>query len=104
MPPRRSAKRSCASCRFVSAHRHRPAESPPLRGTVLFVHGLWLSGAESFLIRRRLAGHGWALRVLPYSSLVESLDSVARRCARLARSLAMRTLQPVHLVGHSLGG
>jgi pimeloyl-ACP methyl ester carboxylesterase len=88
----------------VSARPTRPPEPPPLRGTVLFVHGLWLSGAESFLIKRRLAAHGWALRVLPYSSLAESMDHVAARCARHAHRLALGTLQPVHLVGHSLGG
>src|SRR4030095_12558667 len=47
---------------------------------------------------------GWALRVFPYSSLAESMDSIARRCARMALTMASRTLQPVHLVGHSLGG
>jgi pimeloyl-ACP methyl ester carboxylesterase len=77
---------------------------PPLRGTVLFVHGLWLSGVESFLLRRRLAAEGWMLRVFRYSSLAESMDRVARRCARYALTLASRTHQPVHLLGHSLGG
>jgi pimeloyl-ACP methyl ester carboxylesterase len=75
-----------------------------LRGTVLYVHGLWLTGAESFLIKRHLARHGYALRVFPYSSMVESMDQVARRCARYAEALSRRTQQPVHLVGHSLGG
>jgi pimeloyl-ACP methyl ester carboxylesterase len=76
----------------------------PLRGTVLYVHGLWLTGAESFLIKRHLARHGFALRVFRYSSMGESMDQVARRCARYAQALAKRTQQPVHLVGHSLGG
>lgn len=71
---------------------------------MLFVHGLWMTGAESFVLKRHLAAHGWALRVFPWSSLGESLESAARRCARFARALARRTLQPVHLVGHSLGG
>jgi pimeloyl-ACP methyl ester carboxylesterase len=71
---------------------------------VLFVHGLWMSGAEAFLMKRHLAEHGWALRVFRYSSLAEPMDRVARRCARYARFIAQRTLQPVHLVGHSLGG
>ncbi len=87
----------------MSARRSRPPEAD-LRGTVLFVHGLWMTGAESFLLRRRLAERGWALRVLPYSSLAEQMDVVARRCARQAIALARRTLLPVHLVGHSLGG
>ena len=94
----------------MSARQTRQAESaaarvqPPLRGTVLFVHGLWTTGAESLLMRRQLARHGWALRIFPYSSLAESMDQVARRCARYALALARRTLAPVHLLGHSLGG
>jgi pimeloyl-ACP methyl ester carboxylesterase len=88
----------------VSARRSHPPDPPPLRGTVLFVHGLWTTGAESFVMKRRLAARGWALRVLPYSSLAESMDTVARRGARVAQALARRTLAPVHLVGHSLGG
>jgi pimeloyl-ACP methyl ester carboxylesterase len=78
--------------------------SPPLKGTVLFVHGLWTTGAESFLLKRQLVRHGYALRVFPYSSLSEPMDQVASRCARHAHSLAQRTQLPVHLVGHSLGG
>lgn len=81
--------------------RRNPVE---LKGSVLFVHGLWTTGAESFLLKRHLAAQGWALRVFPYSSLAESMDSVARRVARMAQVMASRTLQPVHLVGHSLGG
>ena len=93
----------------MSAHRTRQAdpsaaERPALRGTVLFVHGLWTTGAESLLMKHRLAHHGWSLRIFPYSSLAESMDQVARRCARYALALAQRTLAPVHLVGHSLGG
>jgi pimeloyl-ACP methyl ester carboxylesterase len=75
-----------------------------VRGTVLFVHGLWMNGAESFLLRRNLAEHGWNLRIFPYSSLSEPMPRIAARCARYARLLARRTLAPVHLLGHSLGG
>jgi pimeloyl-ACP methyl ester carboxylesterase len=71
---------------------------------VLFVHGLWMTGAEALLMRRHLGAHGLRMVVLPYSSLAESMDAVARRCATQAQLIARRTLQPVHLVGHSLGG
>jgi pimeloyl-ACP methyl ester carboxylesterase len=83
----------------VSARR-----SPPAKGTILYVHGLWMTGAESFVLRRRMAARGWRLRVFRYSSLAESMDRVASRCARMAKELAAGTSQPVHLVGHSLGG
>jgi pimeloyl-ACP methyl ester carboxylesterase len=83
----------------VSARR-----SPLAKGTVLFVHGLWMTGAESFLLKRNLAARGWALRVFPYSSMAESMNVVAARCARNALQLAQRTEGPVHLLGHSLGG
>jgi pimeloyl-ACP methyl ester carboxylesterase len=85
----------------VFASRTPQAE---LRGTVLFVHGLWMTGIESFLLKRNLAAHGWNLRAFPYSSLTEPMPRIARRCARYASMLARRTLAPVHLVGHSLGG
>ena len=78
--------------------------SPPVKGTALYVHGLWMTGAESLVLRRRLAARGWALRVFRYSSLREPMDAVVRRCARQAQELARRTSKPVHLLGHSLGG
>jgi pimeloyl-ACP methyl ester carboxylesterase len=91
----------------VSEPRSRQPEKgavPAVRGTVLFVHGLWLTGAESFLLRRQLARHGWALRVFSYSSMTEPMDAVASRCARQALQLAQRAEGPVHLLAHSLGG
>lgn len=78
--------------------------SPPVKGIALFVHGLWMTGAESLLLRRRLAARGWDLRVFRYSSIAEPMDRVARRCAQMARELAQASSLPVHLVGHSLGG
>lgn len=88
----------------AGAQQSPALRATPLRGTVLFVHGLWLSGAESFLLKRQLAAQGWSLRIFPYSSLADPMDRVANRCARYARALARRTKQPVHLLGHSLGG
>ena len=63
-----------------------------------------MTGAEGFVLRRRMAARGWKLRVFRYSSIAEPMERVARRCAREAQELARRTSQPVHLVGHSLGG
>jgi pimeloyl-ACP methyl ester carboxylesterase len=63
-----------------------------------------MTGAESLVLRRRMEAHGWRLKVLTYSSMAEPMDRVAARCARMVRDLAHRTGQPVHIVGHSLGG
>ncbi len=80
--------------------RHRP----PVKGIVLYVHGLWMTGAESLFLRRHMATQGWRLRVFRYSSLAEPMDRVASRCARTVQELARSSAQPVHLMGHSLGG
>jgi triacylglycerol esterase/lipase EstA (alpha/beta hydrolase family) len=71
---------------------------------VLFFHGLWMTGVESFLLRRRLARQGWAMQTFAYSSLREPLEKVIQRGARRALQLAQETSAPVHLLGHSLGG
>jgi len=63
------------------------------------VHGLWLNGLESFLLRERLAGNGFAPVVFRYPSMHATLAEVT---AELAERL--RTFDAVHVVGHSLGG
>ena len=99
-----------AQLRELSIRVRTPARatgwlSAPLRGTVLFVHGLWMTGAESFLLqappgRARLE----PARLSRIPRWPNRWPRVARRCARYALLLARRTLAPVHLVGHSLGG
>jgi pimeloyl-ACP methyl ester carboxylesterase len=69
---------------------------------VVYVHGLWLSGQEAFLLRRRIENeracrwHNFA-----YSSLWHSLDEITAALAACAGTAAAGR---VHLVGHSLGG
>lgn len=68
----------------------------------MYVHGLWLSGAESFWLRRRLAQalHGEA-RAFSYPSV--AADATTNAWA-LAKHLAAIRADTLHLVGHSLGG
>lgn len=68
------------------------------------MHGLWLSGGECLLLRRRLEAGGYGVAVLPYYSVAESMHRVTRRCAHFARRLERRHGLPVHFIGHSLGG
>lgn len=70
--------------------------------TVIYVHGLWLTGGEGLVLRRRLE-RDFGMETHPYRYL--STTATMRDCTegleRLIGSLAPRRL---HLVGHSLGG
>jgi pimeloyl-ACP methyl ester carboxylesterase len=70
--------------------------------TVVFVHGLFLNGAEFGLMRRRLhAQRGFESYRFSYptvrGSLEKTLDELARFVSRL-------DAERIHFVGHSLGG
>ncbi len=69
---------------------------------VVYVHGLWLPGGESFLLRRRLARALSAeSRTFTYPSVRSALDDNARALARFLSGVPADTL---HLVAHSMGG
>jgi pimeloyl-ACP methyl ester carboxylesterase len=69
---------------------------------VVFVHGLWLTGVESTLLRRRLAsnlrGDTYSFR---YPSVSASMQDIVHRLGEFTSRLDAGT---VHFVGHSLGG
>src|SRR6202161_884884 len=69
---------------------------------VVFVHGLWMTGAESLLLRRRLANErGYGLKVFRYASVGMP---PAHIIAALRDTIAAIEAPRVHLLGHSLGG
>ena len=69
---------------------------------VVYVHGLWLNGWESALLRRRLSRDlGCRTRSFPYPSVSGNLAANTRALAEFLRKERADT---VHLVGHSLGG
>jgi pimeloyl-ACP methyl ester carboxylesterase len=69
---------------------------------IVYVHGLWQSGGEAILLRRRLA------RNLDADAVAFSYPSVAQNAGANARALAQYLsairADTLHLVGHSLGG
>ena len=68
----------------------------------VFVHGLWLTGAESALMRRRLAArHGFECHSFGYRTVGHSMKVVT---AQLASFVDRIEADAVHFVGHSLGG
>lgn len=70
--------------------------------SVVVVHGLWMTGIESFLLQRHLqAQTGWPTLSFRYSSV---RDPVGEIVDKLAGFISQLPEGPVHLVGHSLGG
>jgi pimeloyl-ACP methyl ester carboxylesterase len=69
---------------------------------VIYVHGLFMNGADGLILRRRIE-HTLHVRThaFHYRSVSGSMSDIARRLAEFARSLEA---ERVHLVGHSLGG
>ena len=73
-----------------------------MNAAVVYLHGLWFSGHEAFMLRRRLEKErGYAWRVLSYASTVLAMDEIADA---LDACIATIDAPRVHLVGHSLGG
>jgi len=69
---------------------------------VVFIHGLWLTGVESTLLRRRLAAElSCGTHAFHYPSVTASIDEVLERLDEFVARLNDDTL---HFVGHSLGG
>lgn len=67
---------------------------------VIVVHGLWMNGLESFLLRDRLKGAGFAPSVFRYPSMHASLAQVTAALAARLRAAG----DTAHVVAHSLGG
>jgi pimeloyl-ACP methyl ester carboxylesterase len=69
---------------------------------VVYAHGLWQTGGEAVLLRRRLAQDLNAEAVaFSYPSVAANATTNARALAKFLGAIRADTL---HLVGHSLGG
>ena len=69
---------------------------------VVYVHGLWLNGWESVLLRRRLSDQmECETSAFSYSSVGVGAAANARALAEFLQRISADTL---HLVAHSLGG
>ena len=73
-----------------------------MSAVVVYVHGLWLTGIEGGLLRKRLAAELNAdTRAFSYASVKSSVNTNAQALGKFLLGLRADTL---HLVGHSLGG
>ena len=69
---------------------------------VVYVHGLWMIGAEAWPLRRRLwRDRGYRSYVFHYASVRAPLAQIA---AALYAQIERIDAPQVHLLGHSLGG
>ena len=69
---------------------------------VVYVHGLWMSGGESLLLRRRLSREfGMQVHAFRYAAAAATMTEITARLQGFVRELRARKL---HFVGHSLGG
>jgi pimeloyl-ACP methyl ester carboxylesterase len=67
---------------------------------VLFVHGLWMNGLETWWLRHRVAAQGFDAHAISYPTMHATPGQVVEQLASAIAALE----PPVHLVGHSLGG
>lgn len=69
---------------------------------IVLVHGLWMTGLEFGVLRRRLADeHGFDVDVFTYPTTGGDAAAIV---SALRAQLRPRAGERVHLVGHSLGG
>lgn len=80
--------------------RHVP-RSGRRRENIVVVHGLWMSGRDTAVLRRRFEAAGYNAWQFVYPTIHCGLDENAERLAEFAAELPGGQ---VHFVGHSLGG
>ncbi len=69
---------------------------------VVYVHGLWMPGEESLILRHRLSHEfGLTLQTFRYSAASATMSDITERLESWVRELKAPA---VHFVGHSLGG
>lgn len=72
-----------------------------MRDAVVFVHGIWMTGAEMLLLRRRLSQCGFDCFNFRYQSLRRTPRENAVNLNSYLQSIPADV---IHLVAHSLGG
>lgn len=69
--------------------------------SVVVAHGLWMTGIETGLLRRRLEAAGYDTYLFRFRTVRSSLSENVARLARFCREIPGERL---HYVGYSLGG
>jgi len=74
---------------------------PSVSQTVVLVHGLWMTGIDMALLRRRLRQCGFRTIQFSYPTV---RCNIVQNAARLQRFVNQIDAVVIHFVGHSLGG
>ena len=70
---------------------------------IILLHGLWMRGFTLAVLDKRLIEAGFNVHRFDYMSLATTQERILDRLRAQMRELAAQG-EPVHLVGHSLGG
>ncbi|MEO5702676.1 MAG: alpha/beta hydrolase [Gammaproteobacteria bacterium] len=73
-----------------------------MKEIVVVVHGLWMTGIDMLLLRRRLRRCGYEVVQFTYPTMRNSIDANAARLHEFTRTFNQDAT--IHFVGHSLGG
>jgi pimeloyl-ACP methyl ester carboxylesterase len=69
--------------------------------TIILVHGLWMTGTEMALLKRRLRARGYHVHQFRYRMVMRTLD---QNQVKLKSFIEKYATGKVHIIGHSLGG
>jgi pimeloyl-ACP methyl ester carboxylesterase len=69
--------------------------------TIILVHGLWMTGTEMALLKRRLRARGYHVHQFRYRMVMRTLD---QNQVKLKSFIEKYAADKVHIIGHSLGG
>jgi pimeloyl-ACP methyl ester carboxylesterase len=73
-----------------------------MKTAAIYVHGLWLNGAEFTLLRSRLAReHGFEGHRFSYPTVRGCMDDTVEQLAKFVRRI---DAEQIHFIGHSFGG
>jgi pimeloyl-ACP methyl ester carboxylesterase len=73
-----------------------------MAAAVIYVHGLWMPGEESLILKHRLSHeYGFTLHSFRYSAVSSTMSAITERLQSFVRELQAPA---VHFIGHSLGG
>lgn len=72
-----------------------------MNARVVILHGLWMPGMETALLRRRLSAAGFETMLYSYPTVSATLSANTERFAAFLRGVPG---DPVHIIGYSLGG